>query len=189
MALVKCKECGKELSDKAKICPHCGYSERKAITKETILTFGGIALIVVLFGGILCFSGSKVVEKVQEKKEYKEYNELYSKTKQMMYDDGQKCQNYCKNMPSSIGHDAYNYMVNFADESKILWDNYEAIKDNMKKLKEIPNNSYQESYNQLESLFNGYDRLMGLLIYVNDGFQEDCKLFSESFENAYKNMK
>lgn len=88
MALIKCKECGKELSDKAKICPNCGYREQKPITKKTILTFGVIALIVALFGVILCFVGSKV----QEKKEYKEYDELYSKTKQMMYDDGQKCQ-------------------------------------------------------------------------------------------------
>ena len=25
MALIKCKECGKEISDKADHCPHCGY--------------------------------------------------------------------------------------------------------------------------------------------------------------------
>lgn len=24
MALIKCKECGKEISDKATACPHCG---------------------------------------------------------------------------------------------------------------------------------------------------------------------
>ena len=25
MALIKCKECGKEISDTAKVCPNCGY--------------------------------------------------------------------------------------------------------------------------------------------------------------------
>lgn len=25
MALIKCPECGKEISDTAKVCPHCGY--------------------------------------------------------------------------------------------------------------------------------------------------------------------
>ena len=25
MALIKCKECNKEVSDTAKTCPHCGY--------------------------------------------------------------------------------------------------------------------------------------------------------------------
>ena len=24
MALIKCNECGKEISDKAKVCPNCG---------------------------------------------------------------------------------------------------------------------------------------------------------------------
>lgn len=31
MALIKCKECKKEISDKAKVCPHCGY-ENNIIT-------------------------------------------------------------------------------------------------------------------------------------------------------------
>ena len=25
MTLIKCKECNKEISDKAKSCPHCGF--------------------------------------------------------------------------------------------------------------------------------------------------------------------
>ena len=25
MALIKCPECGKEISDKSKLCIHCGY--------------------------------------------------------------------------------------------------------------------------------------------------------------------
>ena len=31
MALIKCKECNKEISDKAKKCPHCGF-ENNIIT-------------------------------------------------------------------------------------------------------------------------------------------------------------
>lgn len=33
MALIKCDECGNSISDKAKICPHCGY-ERKSNTED-----------------------------------------------------------------------------------------------------------------------------------------------------------
>lgn len=36
MALIKCKECGKEYSDLAETCPNCGYSEKKAKEKETL---------------------------------------------------------------------------------------------------------------------------------------------------------
>ena len=28
MALVKCRECGKEVSTKAQACPHCGFKRR-----------------------------------------------------------------------------------------------------------------------------------------------------------------
>ena len=31
MALIKCQECGKEISDKATSCPHCG-----AVTNESL---------------------------------------------------------------------------------------------------------------------------------------------------------
>ncbi len=40
MALIKCKECGKEFSDMAAACPNCGYNpslERKKKEEETLL--------------------------------------------------------------------------------------------------------------------------------------------------------
>ena len=33
MALVKCSECGKEISDKAEACPHCGSPRAKRCPK------------------------------------------------------------------------------------------------------------------------------------------------------------
>ena len=38
MALIKCKECNKEISDTAKMCPHCGYAmkTRKNIINATL---------------------------------------------------------------------------------------------------------------------------------------------------------
>lgn len=37
MALIKCPECGKEISASASACPHCGYpiKEAKPVTYET----------------------------------------------------------------------------------------------------------------------------------------------------------
>ena len=34
MALIKCKECGKEFSDMAEACPNCGYNPTRAKEKE-----------------------------------------------------------------------------------------------------------------------------------------------------------
>ncbi len=33
MALVNCSECGKEISDKARVCPHCGYKKEGDLVK------------------------------------------------------------------------------------------------------------------------------------------------------------
>lgn len=52
MALIKCNECGKEISDGAKICPHCGsqtekYKKEKA-KKVKVITIGAIILISII---------------------------------------------------------------------------------------------------------------------------------------------
>lgn len=50
MAIVNCKECGKEISDMAQTCPHCGVVIKKdTFSKEmTALKRIAIFLIVVL---------------------------------------------------------------------------------------------------------------------------------------------
>lgn len=50
MALIKCPECGKEISDEAKICPNCGAkSEEKKLTDNIIrIVIGSVLLIVGL---------------------------------------------------------------------------------------------------------------------------------------------
>lgn len=39
MALKKCEECGKEMSDEARTCPHCG---------KTYTTSGGVFIAIVI---------------------------------------------------------------------------------------------------------------------------------------------
>lgn len=68
MALIKCPECGKEISDKATVCPNCGYpitsepiidsntdgeSEGKSDTMQGILSivFGVLGIIFALIIG------------------------------------------------------------------------------------------------------------------------------------------
>jgi len=46
MALIKCKECGQQMSSSAKVCPHCG-KQKPSATKT------GCAWIVVLFGAAI----------------------------------------------------------------------------------------------------------------------------------------
>ncbi len=48
MALINCKECGSQISDKAKTCPQCGFDQPK---KTSLFTWiiGGLFALGVLF--------------------------------------------------------------------------------------------------------------------------------------------
>ena len=56
MALINCKECGKEISDTAKSCPNCGAKTKKEIFKNKRIFFIGTpVLLIVLLVIILIF--------------------------------------------------------------------------------------------------------------------------------------
>jgi ribosomal protein L37E len=51
MALIKCSECGREVSSQAKTCPHCGHARPK---KTSVLTWSiaGFFLLTIIMGAI-----------------------------------------------------------------------------------------------------------------------------------------
>ncbi len=58
MALIKCKECGKEISNKADACPHCGFKQPKAPGFASFLRimFLVVIAIVMLPFMVMCMS-------------------------------------------------------------------------------------------------------------------------------------
>ena len=48
MALIRCKECGKEISDKAEICPSCGYkiNNKEKIVQSNQIRAGSIVSLI-----------------------------------------------------------------------------------------------------------------------------------------------
>ena len=78
MAVIKCPECGKEISDKAMTCPHCGYplmSDRfekagKEIRRYTISRIGlrAISLVIeAVFSALLLLILYKNMPSIMEK--------------------------------------------------------------------------------------------------------------------------
>lgn len=51
MALIRCRECSRDISDTAKACPHCGYANKaknkKAAMEQTVKEFAAVALVAV----------------------------------------------------------------------------------------------------------------------------------------------
>ena len=89
MALIKCSECGKKISDKAKICPNCSYPIKREKAKQKgkkllskykqfssqifkILTIVCIVILVIL-------SIKLIFPRVQNQKELKHRQEIISK--------------------------------------------------------------------------------------------------------------
>lgn len=50
MSLINCSECGKEVSDKAKACPNCGYPVSK-IKENDFPTYTIIAVLLMIIWG------------------------------------------------------------------------------------------------------------------------------------------
>ena len=47
MALVACKECGKEVSKKAKVCPHCGFKpKRTSLFTWLVMIFVAVPIVI-----------------------------------------------------------------------------------------------------------------------------------------------
>ena len=78
MALIKCPECGKQISDKAESCPNCGYriestieekkdipstikQEAKEIDKKISICYAIVAVLVVLLFVFVGYSSSEYV--------------------------------------------------------------------------------------------------------------------------------
>lgn len=79
MALIKCKECGKEISSTAGSCPHCGYrteqgrivSEAKAYLLWSIINF------ILLFVGFSMFMGNyrEFIDRLEYLEDYRYFSD------------------------------------------------------------------------------------------------------------------
>ena len=64
MAMIKCPECGYNISDKADKCPYCGYSFREAgsdskytLHVESSFGFNFIAILLIIIAGFILYFG------------------------------------------------------------------------------------------------------------------------------------
>lgn len=105
MALRKCKECGKEVSTKADLCPHCGAKQ-----KRKGIGCGGVLLILIAIG----FVGSQISNYTQKAEEQKQiiHQEKVRKSKEQRRQKEKAT--FEKNIETH-----YTKLVNLANEKQI----------------------------------------------------------------------
>ena len=53
MALISCRECGKDVSSEAKFCPHCGIEIKRGRKAKKVIIIGGLVLLGIFFAALL----------------------------------------------------------------------------------------------------------------------------------------
>lgn len=72
MELIKCKECGKTLSNKAEICPNCGVRvKKKGIVSKTFRFFEVISVLIVI--GLIVFFAYVMIQNAIDESRRKSY--------------------------------------------------------------------------------------------------------------------
>lgn len=157
MALITCEECGKEISDSVKKCPHCGYklnAKDKKKRNKILIALGAVILVVVGAGACLFFSKGNETEKyvkLIEEGNVDEAKQLYDelKKKPELLDE---LTNSLKEEVDGIVSAYYKGEINFddADAKLSTYSNSDLVKSEIisakkeiEKLKES-RNRYQE---------------------------------------------
>lgn len=95
MALIKCPECGKEISDTAKNCPNCGYRIKRPknnVKMKPIIIGGAILIIIVVT--LLIIQNSRYKEDsspfytMKSGTKMKEIHDLYGEPDDIQNNDG-----------------------------------------------------------------------------------------------------
>ena len=55
MALIKCPECGKEISDTVKKCPNCGYRKKTKFNNKVFIAGGAIIALALIVGVVFMY--------------------------------------------------------------------------------------------------------------------------------------
>lgn len=131
MALIKCNECGKEISDTATICPNCGVKTENAMnrsrkTKSNIIIATCIIMIIAIVGISFYFIyASNPLNKLKNEaitvlNDYKddELSRIETKEKlEVIYDEASQKYNDNADLEHKIGFNSF--IVNL---SSITWD-------------------------------------------------------------------
>ena len=202
MALIKCPECGKEISDTIKKCPNCGYKNKKKLNKKKFVIICIISL-VLLIGGCISIITIKNNNTKQQEKLVQEYDSLIVETGAKIYVNGVLAQyysggiadswydciksKYCSDFNTSIK----NYMSQNEKGLTTLKDNKAELEKNMQKLKSVPTTDYQDAYEKIVEFYGYYSKLVDCATNPSGNYTtyiSNYNNYSSDFKSAYNQL-
>lgn len=177
MAIIKCSECGKEISDKAETCVHCGKKiitsfelekkenkkikkkKRRKVFKIIILTLLLIGLSIIAYLLISFFNPKKSIDFTKKYKDYLDY----------ALGEGWKV----------IGVDKYKTIKNFWTHEYYYWQI--SYKDENGDYQELRIDNYDLEYCNNEELCSDYI-FASSIAYAYSGSVEDVMMKSKTSE-------
>ena len=151
MALIKCPECGENISDKANTCPHCGYTLKK---KESSGCFTAFLWIIAIIIGLV------VINTI--------YTDITSKKTE-------------GNIGSGFKHDkimAYNYAENFVKKQlkSPRTAKFPSVSEKITHVHEQNYNEYKiDSWVDSQNSFGALVRTRFICTIIFDGKNVKCK--------------
>lgn len=208
MALIKCPDCGKEISDKAKKCPNCAYSLEKN-KKGIIIAFSIIMLLVIgliifyiynqntynkkvsLFSASIlrssanCESLANLTSEVWYNTIYKQDDKETNKyTINSIY---YKDTDYYKYKDYQFNEDFNTSLLGLFNDKKEEISKIEKESEDIKnKIKELRKTPFvqKELYNALMDFYNTYQELVKISISPSGSYTDYTKNKNEKIENC-----
>lgn len=87
MAMIKCSECGQEISDKAKVCPNCGVKIKGKNNKILIIIM--VVLLIVILGSMYF-----IIHNKEDKKDTQKKNQDETETTDIIKEQEDKYERY-----------------------------------------------------------------------------------------------
>lgn len=186
MALVKCPECGKEISSQLKKCNNCGYKLKQMDKKKQkkFLIIGLVLLVLIIVGTIIGVS----VNKNNQEKANKEYHDQLVVTSSKIYVNGLLSSLYCYDIgkvwyntifeKSDSKYDQYTktsyyggfnsnfntsitkYLTLNKKKMDTLKEQQKEVKEMVLKLQKKPNPKYREAYDKMIELYGAFNNLI-----------------------------
>ena len=206
MALVKCPECGKEVSSQLRKCNNCGYKLKRIDKKKrnVFIVIFCVIIMLTIVGFILLHNNQDNINR--------EYRELLVEAGEKIYTNGLIAESYCydiskvwyntifkksdseydiytksgyyiKNFNSDFSKSVYNYLTMNSDDINELKTEQQEIEKVVLKLQEKPNEEYKDAYNKLIEMYGSFNNLVEQVISPSGNYSSYSSKYNEYVED------